>query len=184
MRSNARKKAGLRAELERLGAAAAAVDAAAVKAMKPQTQERPFSRAGWVFELKYDGFRVLAAGGEGEARLFYKSGHDATRILPEIARAVAALPFAGLILDGEAVVLDESGKPDFQSLQRRGLRTRAIDAGSAAVAMPATYFVFDLLACEGFDLRPLPFHARRAMLRRILAEVEPATVRLIRSSRR
>ncbi len=178
MRSNARKKAGLRAELERLGAAAAAVDAAAVKAMKPQTQERPFSRAGWVFELKYDGFRVLAAGGEGEARLFYKSGHDATRILPEIARAVAALPFAGLILDGEAVVLDVSGKPDFQSLQRRGLRTRAIDAGSAAVAMPATYFVFDLLACEGFDLRPLPFHARRAMLRRILAEVEPATVRL------
>jgi bifunctional non-homologous end joining protein LigD len=180
LRSNARKKAGasglareLRAELERLGAPAAAVDAATLKAMKPQTRERPFSQAGWVFELKYDGYRVLAAGGGGEARLFYKSGHDATRILPEIARAVAALPLAALILDGEAVVLDAGGKPDFQRLQRRGLRTRAIDAEHAAAAMPATFFVFDLLACEGFDLRPLPFAARRALLRQVLS-AEPA----------
>ncbi|HSS48916.1 MAG TPA: DNA ligase D [Thermoanaerobaculia bacterium] len=186
MRSNARKKAGaaglggeLRAELARVGAPRAAVDAATLKVMKPETRELPFSRPGWVFELKYDGFRVVAAGGGGEARLFYKSGHDATRILPEIARAVAALPLAGLVLDGEAVVLDEAGKPDFQRLQRRGLRTRAIDADRAAAATPATFFVFDLLACEGFDLRPLPFTARRALLRRILsAATEAGTIRL------
>jgi bifunctional non-homologous end joining protein LigD len=185
LRSNAKKKTGasglgreLRAEIERLGAPAATVDPSTLKVMKPETRERPFSRAGWVFELKYDGFRVLAAGGGGEARLFYKSGHDATRMLPEIARAVAALPLAGLILDGEAVVLDEAGKPDFQRLQRRGLRTRAIDAEHAAAATPATFFVFDLLACEGFDLRPLPFTARRALLRRVLAGQEPGTLRL------
>ncbi|HEX4962145.1 MAG TPA: DNA ligase D [Thermoanaerobaculia bacterium] len=168
----------MRQELARLGAPQVAIDPATVKVMKPETRERPFSKPGWVFELKYDGFRVLAAGGAGEARLFYKSGHDATRILPEIARAVAALPLANLILDGEAVVLDEAGKPDFQRLQRRGLRTRAIDAERAALATPATYFVFDLLACEGFDLRPLPFAARRAMLRRVLAESASATIRL------
>ncbi len=162
----------LQEELARLGVPRVEVDPAAVKAMKPETSERPFSRPGWVFELKYDGFRVLSAGGAGEARLFYKSGKDATRIFPELVREVAALPFRGLILDGEAVVLDEAGKPNFQRLQRRGLRTRAIDAAHAAAATPATLFVFDLLACEGFDLRPLPLTARKEMLRRVLAARE------------
>jgi bifunctional non-homologous end joining protein LigD len=193
LKPNARKPAGasglgreLRAELARLGAPAAAMPAvdaaAALKVMKPQTRERPFSQAGWVFELKYDGFRVLAGGGRGEARLFYRSGHDATRILPEIARAVAALRVSSLILDGEAVVLDASGKPDFQRLQRRGLRTRVIDAEHAAVATPATYFVFDLLACEGYDLRPLPYSARRALLRRLLAAAPAEAAGAIRLS--
>lgn len=159
----------LRRDLARLGAPRLEIDPAAVRAMKPETSERPFSRPGWVFELKYDGFRVLAAGGGGGARLFYKSGSDATRIFPELVRGVAALPFQGLILDGEAVVLDEGGKPNFQRLQRRGLRTRAIDAAHAAAATPATLFVFDLLACEGFDLRPLPLTARKEMLRRVLS---------------
>jgi bifunctional non-homologous end joining protein LigD len=171
----------LRAELERLGAPRAVIDPASVKVMKPETREQPFSKSGWVFELKYDGFRVIAAGGQGEARLSYRSGHDSTRILPELARAVAGLPFASLILDGEAVVLDEAGKPDFQRLQRRGLRTRAIDAERAAVATPATFFVFDLLACEGFDLRPLPLAARKALLRQVLsagAAAEPGSIRL------
>ena len=162
----------LREELARLGAPRVEVEPAAVKAMKPETSERPFSRPGWVFELKYDGFRMLSAGGAGEARLFYKSGHDATRIFPELVRELAALPLRGLILDGEAVVLDEAGKPNFQRLQRRGLRTRAIDAAHAAAATPATLFVFDLLACEGFDLRPLPLAARKQMLRRVLAAGE------------
>lgn len=165
--------AAVRKELARLGAPRVEVDPAAAKAMKPETSERPFSRPGWVFELKYDGFRVLAAGGEGKARLFYKSGHDATKVFPELVREVAAMPFQGLILDGEAVVLDESGKPNFQRLQRRGLRTRPItrstDAAHAAAMAPATLFVFDLLACEGFDLRPLPLTARKEMLRRVLA---------------
>ena len=163
----------LRAELARLGAPRAEVEAGAVKVMKPQTRERPFSKEGWVFELKYDGFRMLAAGGAGEARLRYRHGAEATRAFPEIARAVAALPFCGVILDGEAVVLDGNGRPSFQRLQRRGLRTRAIDAGRAALATPATFVAFDLLACEGFDLRPLPLAARKSMLRRVLPDGGP-----------
>jgi bifunctional non-homologous end joining protein LigD len=158
----------IRAELERLGAPRATIDPEALRPMKPETADRPFSRPGWVFELKYDGFRMIAAGGAGEARLFYKSGHDATRIFPELVRAVAALPFQGVILDGEAVVLDEEGKPHFQRLQRRGLRTRAADVQHAAAASPATFFVFDLLGFEDFDLRPLPLHARREILRRVI----------------
>jgi bifunctional non-homologous end joining protein LigD len=158
----------IRDELARLGAPRVAVDPAALRPMKPETAERPFNRAGWVFELKYDGFRMLAAGGAGEARLFYKSGHDATRIFPELSQAVASLPFRGLILDGEAVVLDGEGRPNFQRLQKRGLRVRLADVEHAAAASPATLFVFDLLGFEDFDLRPLPLAARKEILRRVL----------------
>ena len=158
----------IRAELARLGAKRSPVDPAAVRPMKPETADRPFSRAGWVFELKYDGFRMLSAGGAGEARLFYKSGHEATRIFPELAQAVAGLPFRGLLLDGEAVVLDDRGHPHFQRLQRRGLRVRLADVQHAAAAHPATLFLFDLLAFEDFDLRPLPLAARKAILRRVI----------------
>jgi bifunctional non-homologous end joining protein LigD len=157
----------IRDELLRLGAPRAPVDPAAVQVMKPETREHPFSRAGWIFELKHDGFRMLAVGGSGEARLLYKKGRDAARTFPELAEAVAALPFQSLILDGEVVILDAEGRPDFQKLQRRGLRTAPADPAQAA-AEPAVLFVFDLLACEGFDLRPLPLSARKAMLRRIL----------------
>jgi bifunctional non-homologous end joining protein LigD len=156
-------------ELARLGAPRTAIDPAALRAMKPETRERPFNHPGWVFELKYDGFRMVAAGGEGEARLFYKSGHDATQVFPELAAAVAALPFRGVVLDGEAVVLDDDGRPSFQRLQRRGLRTRLADVQHAAAASPATLFVFDLLGFEDFDLRPLPLSARKAILRRVMA---------------
>jgi len=149
-------------ELSRLGAPRAAVDPAAVELMKPRSHERPFSREGWTFELKYDGFRLLAAGGGGTALLGFKRGRDATATFPEIAGALAALPYRGLILDGEVVVLDEQGRPSFQRLQRR-----IADGKSAG---PALLFVFDLLACEGFDLRPLPLRERRALLDRILAD--------------
>ncbi|HKV07809.1 MAG TPA: DNA ligase D [Thermoanaerobaculia bacterium] len=137
--------------------------------MKPETSDRPFSRAGWIFELKYDGFRMLAAGGAGEARLSYRSGMVATHIFPELAEAVAALPFEGLLLDGEAVVLDEAGHPSFQRLQRRGLRTKSVDAHRAAADHPAALFVFDLLAIAGFDLRPLPLLQRKGILARVLS---------------
>jgi bifunctional non-homologous end joining protein LigD len=163
----------IRAELARLGAPRAAVAAATVRPMKPETRERPFNRAGWVFELKYDGFRLLAAGGAGEARLYYKSGHDATAIFPEIVQGIAALPWRGLLLDGEVTVLDAAGRPNFQRLQRRGLRTRHADVHHAMAAAPATFFVFDLLACEEFDLRPLPLAERKRLLRRLVPAGDP-----------
>ena len=156
-------------ELEKLGAVQNDLDLRDVRAMKPESRERPFSHPAWVFELKYDGFRALAGRRGGEAHLSFRSGRDATVTFPEVARAVAALPF-DLILDGEIVVLDGSGRPSFQDLQRRGQRTRRIDCEHAAVATPATFFVFDLLALEGYDLRPLPLAQRKELLRKVLEE--------------
>ncbi|HWM91109.1 MAG TPA: DNA ligase D [Thermoanaerobaculia bacterium] len=136
--------------------------------MKPEVRDLPFTKKGWVFELKYDGFRLLAEKTEDGARLAYRSGRDATRIFPEIMRAVSDLPFQSLLLDGEAVILDEVGRPDFQRLQRRGQRTRSIDAERASIDNPAVLFVFDLLSFEGYDLRPLPLSVRKSVLRRVL----------------
>ena len=100
----------IRKELERLKAPRGAVSAIDAEAMKPETGDRPFTKKGWVFELKYDGYRILAEKTEEGARLAYRSGRDATRIFPEIIRAVSELPFRSLLLDGEAVILDLAGR--------------------------------------------------------------------------
>jgi bifunctional non-homologous end joining protein LigD len=159
---------GIRKELERLKAPLGAVSAFDAEAMKPEVRDRAFTKKGWIFELKYDGFRLLAEKSEDRARLAYRSGRDATLIFPEITRALSEIPFQSLLLDGEAVILDESGRPDFQRLQRRGQRTRSIDAERASVDNPAVLFVFDLLSFEGYDLRPLPLSVRKSVLRRVL----------------
>jgi bifunctional non-homologous end joining protein LigD len=166
------------AEIDKSSAPRSAPDISDIVAMKPETREKPFSQPGWLFELKYDGFRMLAERRAGTPRLLYRSGHDATAIFPEIARAVAALP-CDLVLDGEAVSLDETGRPVFQLLQRRALRTRRIDVEQAAVATPATFFAFDLLVCAGHDLRPLPLAERKALLARLFALLPETPLRLI-----
>lgn len=156
------------ADLKRLGAPRAEIDAAQITVMKPETSARPFSRPGWIFELKYDGFRALVERKNRKARIFYRSGRDATAIFPEIAAAVAELPF-DLVLDGEIVVVDANGRPDFHALQRRAHRTRQIDVARAAAASPATFFAFDLLALDGHDLRQAPLAARKELLQKVLA---------------
>ncbi len=141
--------------------------------MKPETKDQPFDMEGWVFELKYDGFRLLAARIDATARLAWRSGHEVTGVFPELARAVIGLPFRSVLLDGEAVILDESGRPSFQRLQRRSKRARPIEAERAAAESPAVMFVFDLLEIEGFDLRPLPLVERKAILRKVLPAEGP-----------
>ncbi len=162
------RAAELRAELERLKAPRQHVRAADVKLMLAENGERPFSSPDWLFEFKWDGFRLLGLRENGKGRLVYRRGSDATAIYPEIARALAALPFTDLILDGEVVVLGEQERASFQRLQKRALLQRPRDVARAQLELPARMYVFDLLACEGFDLRPLPLRARKELLRRLL----------------
>ncbi|HEX9637275.1 MAG TPA: DNA ligase D [Acidobacteriota bacterium] len=167
------KAAPLRAELERLGAPRRAVALERVELMLAKTAPRPFSKPDWLFELKYDGYRLLAAAHTGQARLRYRGGGDASAIFPEVRRAVAALPFDSLLLDGEVVVLGADRRPLFQQLQQRAQLRRTIDAERGAIEHPATLFVFDLLSFEGFDLRPLPLRERKRLLQRLLPPVGP-----------
>jgi bifunctional non-homologous end joining protein LigD len=159
--------------LEKAGAKRRAVDPRKLSPMLAVSTDEPFSRAGWVFEIKLDGYRLLAARATGEPLLLSRNGNDLTATFPEIARAVQGLPYEGLILDGEVVVHDGRGLPSFQELQKRGRLTRWNDVQRAAVERPATYYAFDLLACERLDARDLPLLDRKAVLREILPRAGP-----------
>jgi bifunctional non-homologous end joining protein LigD len=161
------------ARLEDLGAKKRALGADDVSLMLASIQDRPFSRKGWIFELKYDGYRLLAERTGKEAYLRSRAGHDLTVTFPEIARAVRGLPYEGVVLDGEVVVPDAEGKPSFGRLQSRGRILNRDDALRASVELPAVYHAFDIVALEGFDLRPLPLLERKEILREILPTVGP-----------
>ncbi|MGN5479548.1 ATP-dependent DNA ligase [Cupriavidus basilensis] len=122
--------------------------------------------AGWHFEIKYDGYRLLATTGAAP-RLKSKNGADATTWFPETVDALSQLP-TGYILDGEVCVLDDIGRSDFERLQDRA-RRRGRRSGDDAVA----YCVFDLLVLEGRDMRALPVERRKAALRKLPAEEPP-----------
>jgi bifunctional non-homologous end joining protein LigD len=173
IKSGSERATEVRGELERLGAPKQDLRAADVKLMLAETAEKPFTDKEWLFELKYDGYRILAERQGDEARLRYRRGSDATSIYPDVARALGALPFGDLVLDGELVVLDEESRPSFQRLQKRAQQRRAIDIQRATLELPATFYVFDLLAFEGFDVRPLPLVERKRLVQRLLPGAGP-----------
>ena len=170
--AGATRAARLAVDLERRDLPRRSVEARRTSVMLAETAPAPFSRAGWIFELKYDGFRLLVERSAGEVHLHYRRGRDATAIFPDIARALKALPFEA-VLDGEVVVLDEQGRPVFQQLQKRVQLIRPADVERAAVERPATLFLFDLLSFEGFDLRDLPLVERKELLATLLPKVGP-----------
>ena len=144
-----------------------------VRPMLAEPRKRPFDRDGWVFELKYDGYRILAGLEDGEARLLTRNGNDITASFPEIAAALEALPYPDLVVDGEVVVHDDRGIPSFQRLQKRARLSRPLDIRHAALSLPATLYLFDIPAFADRDLRSLPLLDRKDLLQRVLPPVGP-----------
>ena len=141
--------------------------------MLATAREEPFTKEGWVFEIKYDGYRLIADGAGGQPVLWSRNGNDITETFPDIARAVRGLPYDGIVLDGEVVVHDDAGLPSFSRLQQRGRLQRKSAIARAALDLPAAFYAFDLLAFGGLDLRDLPLLARKAILREALPTVGP-----------
>ena len=128
--------------------------------------ERPFSDPDWLFEIKWDGVRALAWVDEETVTLRSRAHNDMTAQYPELAALPRTLNARQVILDGEVVVLDENGCSDFGRLQQRmNVRT---PSSQALGQFPVTYYVFDLLYCDGYDLRQAPLSQRKELLRRIL----------------
>ena len=148
-------------------------NAGGLEVMLATPREEPFTKEGWVFEIKYDGYRLIADGAGGEPVLWSRNGNDITGTFPDIARAVRGLPYAGVVLDGEVVVHDDAGLPSFSRLQRRGRLQRSSDIARTALDLPAVFYAFDLLGFAGLDLRDLPLLARKALLREVLPTVGP-----------
>lgn len=164
---------GMKQEAEEAGAQEGVVRAKDVDLVLATAQDTPFSRDGWIFEIKYDGYRLLAERSGREAFLRSRKGHDLTATFPEIARAVRGLPYEDLVLDGEVVVNGPDGLPSFSKLQRRGRILNKDDALRSSVELPAVYHAFDLLGVEGHDLRGLPLLERKRILFELLPTVGP-----------
>src|SRR5256885_1832340 len=170
---NAKQRAEpIKKELEKLGAPKRALRVEDTALMLAETRADPFTKDGWLFEVKLDGYRMRAACQDGEPILYSRKGLDYTESFPEIARAVKAIPFEGVILDGELVGLNESGHPSFNKLQARA-KVGAREAKRAAIESPATLYVFDLLAFAGHDLRKLPLVKRKEILHKVLPQTGP-----------
>lgn len=118
------------------------------------------SGADWVYEIKYDGYRLMARVESGRAALFTRNGHDWTARLPQLAKAIEALGLGRSWLDGEIVVNGEDGLPDFQALQN------AFDEKSTSQVV---CYLFDAPWLDGRDLCALPLLERKEFLADALA---------------
>ncbi|MGC3993102.1 MAG: ATP-dependent DNA ligase [Propionicimonas sp.] len=123
----------------------------------------------WAFEMKWDGVRAIVRLDHGSASLTSRSGRDETARYPDLIPDLAALPCDDAVLDGEIVVLDPRGAPDFGLLQPRINLTKATDIAALAASAPAQLMLFDLLALNGQDLTAQPYEVRRELL----ASLEP-----------
>ncbi len=140
--------------------------------LKPQlatlVDAPPADPDAWLYEIKFDGYRLLARIDGKKVQLFTRNGHDWTHKLGALAVALAKAKLPPCWLDGEIVVNNAAGVPDFQALQN------AFDkSGTDAIV----YFVFDLPFCDGQDLRDEPLDARRAQLQTLLQDVDGGAVR-------
>jgi bifunctional non-homologous end joining protein LigD len=129
-----------------------------------------FTRAGWLFEVKYDGFRVLVIRDPDRVRLLSRRGNDMAESFPELVDGLQRLP-ASTVLDGELVVLDEFGHSDFERLRRRAMTRKKILVQHRAVHEPAAILAFDLLMLKGRDIRRQPLIKRKKMLERTVKKL-------------
>jgi bifunctional non-homologous end joining protein LigD len=139
-----------------------AVHSAMPEEMEPMQAtriEKPFNDPNFIYEVKWDGYRIVARVQKGKVKLFSRKGLDYTSKYQEIAEALSQLPY-NAVIDGEVVVLNKEGKPDFDALQKY----RKGD--------PIVYYVFDLLWLEGYSLLKMSLLHRRRMLEKVIEDNE------------
>jgi bifunctional non-homologous end joining protein LigD len=122
----------------------------------------------WLYEIKFDGYRIMTRILDGEVRLITRNGHDWTERLPLQAKAISELNLGDGWLDGEMVVLNDAGLPDFQALQN------AFDIGRSK---DIVYYLFDVPFLNGEDLREKPVEDRRAALKKLLGKQKKGLLR-------
>ena len=143
--------------------------AGAVKAPLPTTlapQLATLAKAAptsgeWSWEIKLDGYRLMARIEDGQVRLITRGGHDWSAKMPALVKALQSLKLQSAWLDGEIVVMGKAGTPDFNALQNAFDRSRTESI---------EYFLFDLPYFEGHDLRAVPLAQRRQLLKQVLDE--------------
>jgi bifunctional non-homologous end joining protein LigD len=128
-----------------------------IKPMLATMVKEPFDHPDWIFEVKWDGYRAVAEIRDGAASLYSRNGISFNKRYFPLVESLRKLG-SDAILDGEIVVVDDQGRPDFQSLQHYP------DSGSGHLL----YYVFDLLYFGGHDLTNLPLFRRKELLKKVL----------------
>jgi bifunctional non-homologous end joining protein LigD len=128
-----------------------------VKPMLCTLVDEPFDKVGWLFEIKWDGYRAIGSKKGSAVELYSRAGTDFATHYPPIAAALHELQH-DVILDGEIVVTDDTGKPHFEALQN----WRRTSEGTLS------YYVFDILWCDSRDVRDMPLLQRKELLQSIV----------------
>jgi len=136
--------------------------------MQAEIGDAPFNRAAWMWEPKLDGYRVLAFIDGHGVKLRSRRGLELAAAFPKVVAELGAQLVDGMILDGEIVAFDASGKPSFNALQNRVQLKTEREIAAADQKTPAIYYCFDLLYFAGIDLRRATYRDRRRYLAQCL----------------
>jgi len=132
-----------------------------IKPMKAKLAERPPATGDWIYELKFDGIRLLVVKRDEKVSLLSRNQNELDGRFPEIVEAIKNLPAAECVIDGEVVALDEEGRSSFQLLQAREMEGRK---------SPIYFYAFDLLQLDGKSLVGLLLEARKSVLEKLCAD--------------
>lgn len=154
--------------LAQIGATVGVIEPRQQGFMLASANRKAFTDKAWLFEIKYDGVRVFAHRGHDQVTLYGRKGHDITRQYPEIANALNKTATREFLIDGEIIATDETGRPNFQRLQKRMHRTKPLDLARAKTMVPVRAVFFDCLWLEAHDLRTYSLSQRKECLRSFL----------------
>jgi bifunctional non-homologous end joining protein LigD len=129
-----------------------------IEPMKAKLVETPPATGDWIYELKFDGIRLIALKREEKVSLLSRNQNDLSARFPEIVVAIKNLPARECVIDGEVVALDDQGRSSFQLLQALEMEGRK---------SPVYFYAFDLLQLDGKSLLNLPLEARKSVLEKL-----------------
>jgi bifunctional non-homologous end joining protein LigD len=132
-----------------------------IEPMKAKLVEDPPATGDWIYELKFDGIRLIGVKRDLKVSLLSRNENELTARFPEIVEAIKTLPARECVIDGEVVALDEQGRSSFQLLQAREMEGRKT---------PVYFYPFDLLQLDGKSLVSLPLEARKNILEELCAD--------------
>jgi len=132
-----------------------------VEPMKAKLVEKPSTTGDWIYELKFDGIRLIAVKTDEKVSLLSRNQNELGARFPEIIEAIKSLPVGECVIDGEVVALDDEGRSSFQLLQAREMEGRK---------SPVYFYAFDLLQLDGKSLVGLPLEARKNVLEKLCAD--------------
>ena len=134
-----------------------------IEPMKPRLVDKPSERGDWIYELKFDGIRLIVVKIDKKISLLSRNKNELRERFPEIVDAVKNLPARECVIDGEVVALDQEGRSSFQLLQAREMEGRKSSV---------YFYAFDLLQLDGKSLIGLPLEARKAVLEKLCSAVD------------